>query len=47
MIVAKILDKSQYTTNHFGQPFLCVMNGVEILRMMFKKMAKELNVELG
>lgn len=47
MIIAKILDKSQYATNHFGQPFLSVMNGVGILRILFKEMAKELNVELG
>ena len=42
MIVAKIWYKSQYATNYFGQP----MNGVGILRILFKEMAKELNVEL-
>lgn len=46
MIVAKIWYKSQYATNYFGQPFLSTMNGVGILRILFKEMAKELNVEL-
>lgn len=45
LVIAKIMEMSQYTTNHFGQPFLSVMNGVGILRMMFKEMAKEKNVK--
>lgn len=45
LIATRILDNSKRATNHFGQPFLSVMNGVGILRMLFKEIAKGLNIE--
>ena len=45
LIATRILENSKRATNHFGQPFLSVMNGVGILRMLFKEIAKGLNIE--
>ena len=45
MVTLKILEASQHATNHFGKPFLSVMNGVGILRMYFKKLAEEFKVK--
>lgn len=45
MVALKILDASQHATNHFGKPFLSVMNGVGILRMYFKGLAEEFGIQ--